>query len=1046
MTRVILTFLAALAATGAVAAVPLHSWDFEKTDAGKAVDGGSASDRHLVYGGERRTGQGFRGSTGLWIGKGSNVHAAHLPLDLAAFTVDLRFRLDGPVDAKEGHALWTYAWNSWRRGRVKTRITKDGRLEVHFARPASKDGTVPTVDFTAASEPLALSAGAFHQVRVAVTADGLLTAYLDGELVAKKAGCPGLRGIRTEPPKWYPLLRLGQDDDALDRPKAFLNGVLDDVAIYSEALGAPEPEIAEARGDADDAGGALVLVKGEGRTSPFTIKDKEGDGIHDIGGGAGLGGFVRSAEKFQKCRARATLAVKDDFITVTVACPVPVDVAVVRRTDTVWRGDAVEVFLRPDPEKPTYFHYAVNAAGLTAAGKYADGAADKSWTSGFTGACADGKDGFTVTMRIPRQEVFPVLPEDGTVFAAQFIREGPTTDGVASWMPTGTAFHDPATFGRVVYGSCGAYFRRLVAAARASAAARFTSDAARGEATKAVDAFAAAVEKHGENAAAFGTLERLHRNLEQAFLQIAMTGRRLVAYRPSDIWGNRMDPDAMTRPLERIRIRAPKGGKAFTAFALANLSDQPFLGQVKVFDSEPKPRFSTAYLTGLGRHFTVHEGFDVRSGAGKVVWDPVAPLMMGTVIRIAPHATSTVWLELDTHGLEAGRHTAVLYVKRGHPGFETERIPVEVEIVDADLGETAVDRGCYTYMTTHGAANRRFAEFLTDHGFNLIYMGTPGQQSLRIYNRYEKDGTLVPGDMTQLDAIIDAHLRAGMARERVKLWFFLAFEGGYGPGNAGPLLGERWNAAVRAFLVQLYAHVRERYGITADRIVLYPFDEPKGDVDDPKSKMGKVYLVGKAIKGFSPDYRLMVNPLPGIPEPEWRKALVRLSECYDFIEFYRPGLTPQRVQFAKTLPYRGFWTYSIIGKETHPSTYRGDYWENMRDGFTEIATFWHLDSMAGGDGFDSADASEGSKNYSDYGSVYADFDQGGVISSRRQIAADIGYEDVRLIAWCRARTKGDAARAAKVEAIVKAAADGGTMADMDRGREALLDLAAELSK
>ena len=1046
MKQVVFCTTAAIVAWGGFASSPLHEWDFEKVNGRQVQDVGPGT-KKILYTDEVRSGHGVKGSDACWAGAGRKAQAVNIPIEASAFTVDLSFRLDDGVNPKEGNALWSYLWHSWKRGRILAMITKDGCLSVSFFRAGAKDGSTSAVDFQALSEPLKIAAGRWYKLRVASAADGVLTAYLDGALVLHKEKCPGIQGVRTQPPKDYPLFVLGRNEDYLDKPSAYLNGLIDDVAIYGEALGAPELAIAaedysgvaapEYKSADDSAGAVLVLKNGKGETAPFAIKDKEGNGFNGIG----LGGFMRAPEKFQKCRASAKVTVADDFVTVVVPCPVPEGEAVKRRKDTIWAGDAVEIFIRPDPSKAVDYHYAVNAAGLSYAGKVVDGTEVKGWTSGFKGVCKDDAKGFTVGFRIPRKEIFETMPKDGDVFTAQFIRSGPTSFGVASWKPAGAVFYDPVTFGRVVFGSCKGYFDRCVADVRAAAAKQFTTEKSKAAADAAVAAFAAAVAKHGGNPKAFAALETMQKNLDQTFLQIAMSGRTLVAFAPNDVWGNLIEPDSLTRPLERIRIRAAKDSRAYHAFAIANLSDNPFLGQVKVFDKGPeKYGFGKEFTKGVARHFTVHEGIEIKSGAGAPLWDPVAPLAMGTLLRIAPKASAMVWLELDTHGLAAGRHSAVLYVKKGNPGFETQKIPVEVDVVDAGLDSVRPDRTAYTYMT-YAPQNRNFTEFLVRENFNMICLGAPGQDHLKIYNSYDKDGNLVPGDMAPLDRIIDAHLAAGLEKERVKLWFFFAFEGWRGPGNAGPRFGEKWNAALKALLEQMYAHVEEKYGITADRIILYPVDEPSGDADDEKTKLGVAYRAGKIIRGFGPQYRLMTNPLPGIPEDKWRVAMTRLSECYDIIEFYRPGLTPARVQFAKSLPIRDFWTYSIDGKESGCGVYRSDYWENMRDGFCGITTYWQLDEMAGGDGFDSRDSTNGSTSYADYGTVYTDRNMDGVVISRRQVASDMGYEDMRLIMALRAKAKGDAALSAKVEAIVKKAADARTMAAMDEGRAALLDLA-----
>ena len=52
----------------------------------------------------------------------------------------------------------------------------------------------------------------------------------------------------------------------------------------------------------------------------------------------------------------------------------------------------------------------------------------------------------------------------------------------------------------------------------------------------------------------------------------------------------------------------------------------------------------------------------------------------------------------------------------------------------------------------------------------------------------------------------------------------------------------------------------------------------------------------------------------------------------------------------------------------------------------------------------------------------------------------MGYEDVRLVMWLRKRFKGNPALLAKVDAIVKEAADKGTMSAMDSARDQMLPL------
>ena len=79
-------------------------------------------------------------------------------------------------------------------------------------------------------------------------------------------------------------------------------------------------------------------------------------------------------------------------------------------------------------------------------------------------------------------------------------------------------------------------------------------------------------------------------------------------------------------------------------------------------------------------------------------------------------------------------------------------------------------------------------------------------------------------------------------------------------------------------------------------------------------------------------------------------------------------------------------------------------------------------------------------NREDYSSLYVDFANDAALLSRRQLAADMGFEETRLIMWLRKRFKGDPAMLAKIDAIVKEAADKGTMSAMDSAHHSLLAL------
>ena len=171
--------------------------------------------------------------------------------------------------------------------------------------------------------------------------------------------------------------------------------------------------------------------------------------------------------------------------------------------------------------------------------------------------------------------------------------------------------------------------------------------------------------------------------------------------------------------------------------------------------------------------------------------------------------------------------------------------------------------------------------------------------------------------------------------------------------------------------------------------------------------------------------------------------MTKLISAYDILELYRPGVTPEIAEWARESG-KTIWTYGIYDKSTSPDVYRREYWQSFRDGFTEVITYWHLDSHAGYDGFNSQD---GGQSRVDYGSIFADFNMGTVLTSRRQEAHDLGREDFRLLKYCRRllEKKNYPALKAEFDTVVSKAA-AGDMPAMEEARLQILKIAEKLQK
>ncbi len=113
---------------------------------------------------------------------------------------------------------------------------------------------------------------------------------------------------------------------------------------------------------------------------------------------------------------------------------------------TVYARDHVEFFFAPDALKPTYYHFSVDVAG----NRHDEMPGDDSWRRDWEAAVSREADNWTVEMRIPRDAIGLRKPR---MSLANFCRTRRIEPGETSaWSKTSGIFHNPARFGRVVYG------------------------------------------------------------------------------------------------------------------------------------------------------------------------------------------------------------------------------------------------------------------------------------------------------------------------------------------------------------------------------------------------------------------------------------------------------------------------------------------------------------------------------------------------------------------------------------------------------------------
>ena len=113
---------------------------------------------------------------------------------------------------------------------------------------------------------------------------------------------------------------------------------------------------------------------------------------------------------------------------------------------SVYANDHVEFFFMPDALGGPFYHFSVDAGG----NRHDELDSDGSWGCDWQAAVGLGEDAWAVEMRIPRKAVGL---DDPQMSLANFCRTRRLAPGETSaWSKTFGIFHNPARFGRIVYG------------------------------------------------------------------------------------------------------------------------------------------------------------------------------------------------------------------------------------------------------------------------------------------------------------------------------------------------------------------------------------------------------------------------------------------------------------------------------------------------------------------------------------------------------------------------------------------------------------------
>ena len=1023
------------AASAAVFAKPVAEWDFEKVIPGKSVSLSADKKFRMVDG---KIVSGFKGN-GLEIVNTRPRVMLKQAADWKSFTVELKFKLNKEVNRRTGNALFCYAKHSWNRGQFVLRITPEKQLEARFTLKAHKE------EFVVKSSPLDIRPGIFYTVRVASSDGKALKIFLDGKVVAmREKGAWSFNRLTVKKiPMGYPLFAPGSDSADLRKGYRTLDGVIDDIKIWDSFK---DDDLSSA-GEAESS---LLIANGKKNiTAPFQVLDRLGKL---------LGSYIRPEKKFLDAAAHAEVELTENDLIVRIVSPIPDGMKLDTRKNRTWSGDIVEFFICPDPEKNTYYQYAANASGWTTA-LCSTNSNFKSRSS----AKVDVKpERWIAEFTIPRQEIGLDGDINGKISTANFTRCGKSAGGQSTWSPVGNNFRAINKFRKVIFGSYQAALNKKLAMSRQT----FNSIEGKKELRKNIAAELDKLENeiriNGRKSEFFEKLHLAVNNMELRYTQLRFSGMPNLIWQSPQPWGNDIRITPLSKPLKKISLTLPQNSFTYTSFIFSNLTGKSFLGQIKIFPVK-RLKENKVYNNFNQKLFEIQNGIYVfppsslypniqffeaqELSSGDTLYDPLIPLPMGTLLRTSGNESRQLWLKFSSKNLPPGKQKFVIVLKPSYSGFKNIEIELDVDIRPVDLKPICLDAFNYSEIYRNGI-HPDLVKLLIDKGNNMISPGGAiGQATTDIYPKVDKQGNVLEySDYVRVDRCIDASVKAGMPLERIKLILPLELPS-YGMNYRGKRQLKfdtpAWHKAFKSFIFHFTGHLKKKYNITRDRLIFYTIDEPDGDINKKGTRMYYAYRSGQILKSLSKDFITMVNPHPSALQGKNFSAIKKLAELYDIFEFYRPGLGPEQLKLAKSLK-KETWTYSIFSKNTVPESYRRNYWTNFRDGFTAVTAYWHHESHAGGDGFNSLD---GLSSRVDYGNVYLDMEMGTFLSSKREEANMLGKEDYKLAEYCRRKLKASPSQALQkqLDNIISAGASG-DMKAMEDARLKLLDLAEKLSK
>jgi len=360
----------------------------------------------------------------------------------------------------------------------------------------------------------------------------------------------------------------------------------------------------------------------------------------------------------------------------------------------------------------------------------------------------------------------------------------------------------------------------------------------------------------------------------------------------------------------------PRDAHASPSILLTNTRAQP----VRIAAHIQRPVDGPQIVLRRGRHVSCP---DRRYRADALI------LMPEDELTLTPGETTSLWIQLDSHGSDVGRFSVPITLTSEHTTSTTQ---LEVEVFPVRLPSVLE---CtlfnFAYVNEMGLIRDLVEDAMSDlrdHSINTYIIPDARPEA-----EADAQGNLTaPIDFSAVDRGIETY------REHARQIGF--FWGADINTSLGKLLfpeltflSAPWRKAVTTWYTAWIRHLEE-IGLPSDRYFMYVYDE---------NTSPEVQQVYQLLKETAPDIRLLVNPTSGY-DPDQLRAIAKYVDIWmpSYEALIQPH--PEDFEFLRSTG-RTLWMYSCINGTPMPlyDYYLRRHWVGWDLGVTGIAQWAYAD-------------------------------------------------------------------------------------------------------